>query len=56
MPATMTQGERDLLSKVPAITFGSWVIKILATTLRGTPGEQGGDGNRGIFNALNACS
>ena len=32
--------ERDqLLSKVPAITLGFWIIKILATTL----GETGGD-------------
>jgi uncharacterized membrane-anchored protein len=30
---------REALSKVPAITFGFWVIKILATTL----GETGGD-------------
>jgi uncharacterized membrane-anchored protein len=30
---------RDTLSKVPAITLGFWVIKILATTL----GETGGD-------------
>ena len=30
---------RDALSKVPAITLGFWVIKILATTL----GETGGD-------------
>src|SRR3954462_145224 len=30
---------REALSKVPAITLGFWVIKILATTL----GETGGD-------------
>jgi uncharacterized membrane-anchored protein len=30
---------RDALTKVPAVTFGFWVIKILATTL----GETGGD-------------
>src|SRR6476620_1704581 len=30
---------RDALSKVPAITLGFWIIKILATTL----GETGGD-------------
>lgn len=30
---------RDLVSKVPAITLGFWIIKILATTL----GETGGD-------------
>lgn len=41
----MTQAERlnsdagDALSKVPAVTLGFWVIKILATTL----GETGGD-------------
>src|SRR6478672_10059287 len=29
----------DVRSKVPAITFGFWIIKILATTL----GETGGD-------------
>ena len=35
----MTQDDRQLLSKVPAITLGFWLIKILATTL----GETGGD-------------
>jgi uncharacterized membrane-anchored protein len=37
----MNAGElaRDTLSKVPAVTFGFWIIKILATTL----GETGGD-------------
>ena len=35
----MTQDERDTLSKVPAVTLGFWLIKILATTL----GETGGD-------------
>lgn len=35
MNATM----REVLSKVPAITLGFWIIKILATTL----GETGGD-------------
>ncbi|HEX2592461.1 MAG TPA: hypothetical protein VHL34_13245, partial [Rhizomicrobium sp.] len=30
---------RSALSKVPAVTLGFWVIKILATTL----GETGGD-------------
>jgi len=35
----MTQEQRDLVSKVPAVTLGFWVIKILATTL----GETGGD-------------
>ena len=32
-------GRSELLSKVPAITLGFWIIKILATTL----GETGGD-------------
>jgi len=32
-------GARGVLSKVPAITLGFWIIKILATTL----GETGGD-------------
>ncbi|MCW3848560.1 hypothetical protein OF829_15095 [Sphingomonas sp. LB-2] len=35
----MTQDERETVSKVPAVTLGFWVIKILATTL----GETGGD-------------
>jgi uncharacterized membrane-anchored protein len=37
----MNAGElaRDTLSKVPAVTLGFWIIKILATTL----GETGGD-------------
>src|SRR5690606_20748241 len=35
MPANM----RDTLTKVPAVTLGFWIIKILATTL----GETGGD-------------
>lgn len=35
----MTNDQRKLLSKVPAITLGFWTIKILATTL----GETGGD-------------
>src|SRR5437870_9680964 len=35
--AAMRRGE--MLSKVPAVTLGFWVIKILATTL----GETGGD-------------
>jgi uncharacterized membrane-anchored protein len=35
----MTADERDVLTKVPAITLGFWIIKILATTL----GETGGD-------------
>jgi uncharacterized membrane-anchored protein len=35
----MTDDDRELLSKVPAITLGFWIVKILATTL----GETGGD-------------
>ncbi len=35
----MTEPRNDALSKVPALTLGFWVIKILATTL----GETGGD-------------
>jgi uncharacterized membrane-anchored protein len=35
----MTQEQREILTKVPAITLGFWIIKILATTL----GETGGD-------------
>lgn len=35
----MTKGERELLSKVPAITLGFWIIKILATTLGETAGD-----------------
>ncbi|WP_269515786.1 hypothetical protein [Brevundimonas subvibrioides] len=35
----MTHDTREILSKVPAITAGFWLIKILATTL----GETGGD-------------
>lgn len=35
----MNQQSRDLISKVPAVTLGFWIIKILATTL----GETGGD-------------
>lgn len=31
--------KRDLMSKVPAITLGFWVIKILATTLGETAGD-----------------
>jgi len=32
-------GSTDLVSKVPALTLGFWIIKVLATTL----GETGGD-------------
>jgi uncharacterized membrane-anchored protein len=35
----MTEDQHHVLSKVPAVTLGFWVIKILATTL----GETGGD-------------
>lgn len=35
----MTEAQRETMSKVPALTLGFWVIKILATTL----GETGGD-------------
>jgi uncharacterized membrane-anchored protein len=35
----MTRNDAEALSKVPAVTLGFWVIKILATTL----GETGGD-------------
>jgi uncharacterized membrane-anchored protein len=35
----MTDDRRDVLTKVPAVTLGFWIIKILATTL----GETGGD-------------
>jgi uncharacterized membrane-anchored protein len=35
----MTDNQRAALSKVPAVTLGFWIIKILATTL----GETGGD-------------
>jgi len=35
----MDQTTRQILTKVPAVTFGFWLIKILATTL----GETGGD-------------
>jgi uncharacterized membrane-anchored protein len=35
----MTEDHQRVLSKVPAVTLGFWVIKILATTL----GETGGD-------------
>ena len=35
----MTESQRHALTKVPAVTLGFWIIKILATTL----GETGGD-------------
>jgi uncharacterized membrane-anchored protein len=36
----MTEQQRDILSKVPAITLGFWIIKILATTLGETAGDS----------------
>jgi len=39
MRLPMTDSQLNVLSKVPAVTLGFWVIKILATTL----GETGGD-------------
>ena len=39
MQPTMLHKGREALSKVPAITLGFWIVKILATTL----GETGGD-------------
>ncbi len=35
----MTAAQRDLVSKVPAVTLGFWIIKILATTLGETAGD-----------------
>jgi uncharacterized membrane-anchored protein len=35
----MTKSDAELLSKVPAVTLGFWVIKILATTLGETAGD-----------------
>lgn len=35
----MTTQERDLVSKVPAVTLGFWIIKILATTFGETAGD-----------------
>lgn len=35
----MTEQEREILSKVPAVTLGFWIIKILATTLGETAGD-----------------
>src|SRR5689334_25207384 len=31
---------QEILSKVPAVTFGFWIIKIAATTLGGTGGDS----------------
>jgi uncharacterized membrane-anchored protein len=35
----MTADARDLVTKVPAVTLGFWIIKILATTLGETAGD-----------------
>lgn len=35
----MTYNEREIISKVPAITLGFWIIKILATTFGETAGD-----------------
>ncbi len=35
----MTEQERQILSKVPAVTLGFWIIKILATPLGETAGD-----------------
>jgi uncharacterized membrane-anchored protein len=35
----LTKSDAELLSKVPAVTLGFWVIKILATTLGETAGD-----------------
>src|SRR4051794_29013205 len=35
----MTEEQKHVLTKVPAVTLGFWIIKVLATTL----GETGGD-------------
>ena len=35
----MTENQKEALTKVPAVTLGFWIIKVLATTL----GETGGD-------------
>ncbi len=36
---SMDRTTRQVLSKVPAVTLGFWIIKVIATTL----GETGGD-------------
>ena len=38
----MTKSEAEVLSKVPAVTLGFWIVKILATTLGETGGEPCG--------------
>jgi uncharacterized membrane-anchored protein len=40
-PAGRAADVAEIASKVPAVTFGFWIIKVLATTL----GETGGDGS-----------
>lgn len=35
----MTDAQREIVSKVPAVTLGFWIIKILATTLGETAGD-----------------
>ena len=35
----MNDERNDLLTKVPAVTLGFWIIKILATTLGETAGD-----------------
>ncbi len=35
----MATDEREKLTKVPAVTLGFWIIKILATTLGETAGD-----------------
>lgn len=35
----VTDSQRDMLSKVPALTLGFWIIKILATTFGETAGD-----------------
>jgi uncharacterized membrane-anchored protein len=35
-----SQADRDVLSKVPAVTLGFWIIKIAATTLGETAGDS----------------
>lgn len=42
----MTRSDPSAVAKVPAVTFGFWIIKILATTL----GETGGDTVSMTFN------
>ena len=39
MPSAEQRDRNEIISKVPAVTLGFWIVKILATTL----GETGGD-------------